>query len=50
MKRTLSVMLSVVCAVLFLGLASPSMAQDKHASPMVNLHYDGNWPSDKEAQ
>ncbi len=39
-----------VFAVLFLGLAPPTMAQDKHASPMVNLHYDGNWPSDKEAQ
>ena len=39
-----------VFAVLFLGLAPPTMAKDEYASPMVNLHYDGNWPSDQEAQ
>ena len=38
------------CAVLLLGLATPTMAKDKYASPAVNLHYNGNWPSDKEAQ
>ncbi len=49
MKQTKLVTI-FVCAVLFLGLAPPTMAKDKYASPMVNLHYDGNWPSDKEAQ
>ena len=39
-----------VFAVLFLGLAPPTMAQDETKSRAVRLHYDGNWPSDEEAQ
>jgi len=49
MKQTKFVTIFVF-AVLFLGLALPTMAKDKYASPGVNLHYNGNWPSDKEAQ
>ena len=49
MKQTKFVTIFVVAA-LFLGLAPPTMAKNKYASPMVNLHYNGNWPSDKEAQ
>jgi len=49
MKQTKLVAI-FVCVALFLGLAPPTMAKDKYASPMVNLHYNGNWPSDQEAQ
>ena len=49
MKQTKIVTIFVFTA-LFLGLAPPTMAKDKNASPMVNLHYDGNWPSDEDAQ
>jgi hypothetical protein len=39
-----------VFVVLFLGLATPTMAQVETKSRAVRLHYDGNWPSDEEAQ
>jgi hypothetical protein len=37
-------------SMLLAGLAPPALAKDPHASPGVNLHYNGNWPSDEEAQ
>ena len=49
MKQTKAFMIFVF-ALLFLGLAPTTMAQGKSASPGVRLHYNGNWPSDKEAQ
>ena len=37
------------CAVLLLVLALPTMAQET-SSRLVRQMYNGNWPSDKEAQ
>ena len=33
-----------------LGLAAPILAQDQTAPPLVRQLYDGNWPSEEEAQ
>ena len=49
MKQTRFVT-SFVFAVLFLGLAIPTMAQNETASPAERLHYNGNWPSEEEGQ
>ena len=48
MKRTLSIMLAVVFAVCALT-AMPAQAQET-SSRLVRQMYNGNWPSDKEAQ
>ncbi len=48
MKQTKLVAI-FVCAVLFLGIAPPTMAQETR-SPLVRQMYDGNWPSEEEGQ
>ena len=39
-----------ILSALFLGLTTPTVAQDETKSRAVRLHYDGNWPRDEEAQ
>ena len=48
MKRTLNTMLAIVCVAAVLG-GIQAQAQETR-SPGVRLHYNGNWPSDEEAQ
>ena len=47
LKRTAFAALAVV--TISAVFPAPAMAQET-ASPAVRLHYNGNWPSDKEAQ
>ena len=37
-------------SALLLGLATPTLAQDETAPPLVRQLYNGNWPSEEEAQ
>jgi hypothetical protein len=48
MKRTLNTMLAIVCVAAVLG-GIQAHAQETR-SPLVRQMYNGNWPSDKEAQ
>jgi hypothetical protein len=48
MRRVLNTTLAIVCVAAVLG-GVQAQAQETR-SPAVRLHYDGNWPSDKEAQ
>jgi len=48
MKRTLNTMLAIACVAAVSG-GIEAQAQETR-SPGVRLHYDGNWPSDEEAQ
>ncbi len=48
MKRTRNTMLAIVCVAAVLG-GIQAQAQETR-SPLVRQMYNGNWPSDKEAQ
>ena len=42
--------LLALAAILFVINVSPALAQDETAPPLVRQLYDGNWPSEEEAQ
>ncbi len=42
--------LPALAAILLVINVSPALAQDETAPPLVRQLYNGNWPSDKEAQ
>ena len=46
--KTLNTMIAILCVTTVLG-GNQAQAQETE-SPAVRLHYNGNWPSDKEAQ
>ncbi len=48
MKRTLNTMLAIVCVAAVLGGIQAQAKETR--SPLVRQMYNGNWPSDQEAQ